>query len=83
MALVGFPSRIGGSHCPAVLGNCPQYPPLQMRTIAIAMGIVIIIVTVGIPGMILSLQDMGLGIKAHSSFKRENGFGERELKRRQ
>lgn len=54
-----------------------------MRTIAIAMGIVIIIVTVGISGMILSLQDMGLGIKAYSSFKRENGFGERELKRRQ
>lgn len=30
--------------------------------------------TVGVPSMILSVWDMGLVIKTHSFFRRENGF---------
>lgn len=72
--LEGLPSRIEGPRWPTVLGNCPQYPPLQMRIIVITVNVIVIIVTVGVLGMIFSLWDVGLGIIAHSCFGSENGF---------
>lgn len=71
--LEGLPSRIEGPRWPTVLGICPQYPPLQTRII-ITVNVIVIIVTVGVPGMIFSLWDVGLGIIAHSCFGSENGF---------
>lgn len=40
-----------------------------MRITVITIMVIVIIVTIGVPGMILSLQDIGLGIKTHSFWR--------------
>lgn len=70
----GLPSCIEGPCWPTVLGICPQYSLLQITIMVVTIMIIVAKETVGVPSMILSVWDMGLVIKTHSFFRRENGF---------
>lgn len=52
-----------------------------MRIIVITIMVIVIIATTSVPGMILSLGYMGLGIKTHGCFERQNDFWRERMKK--